>query len=380
MGIIFWTSLSLLIYTYFGYLILLFLFSKLKSNPATKSNFVPKVSFLIAAYNEEKAIEQKILNTLDLNYPKEKIEIIVASDGSTDKTNDIVAKFIEKGVKLIANSKQRGKTYAQTDAVSKANGEIIIFSDATTDYDKHAIKYLVQPFADENVGCVAGRLRFKNLHEEINAEKKYEKNIYMIYEELVKHKESEIWSTLGVNGCIFAMRKSLYTPLPPGVIDDFGLPLKTIEKGFRVIYESRAIGYEEPPTSFSMEFQRKIRTTILGLTGFITMKTLLNPFKFGLISIQMISHKFLRWVGSFLLIFLLISNFFLINISFLYWLSFHIQIAFYGLALLNIVTKRKIKNKFLTIPYYFIMINLSAFIGVIKFVMGNRNIMWKTVR
>jgi len=392
---LFWTSLILLIYTYFGYLILLSVISGFKKQKiAVYGKHTPRASFIIAAYNEERTIKEKIEATLRLDYPKDKLEIIVASDASSDKTDEIVRDYAGQGVKLIRNDTRGGKTVAQNLAVKEAEGEVLIFSDATTVYKKDALRKLVRHFSDELVGCVGGEEVFKRSvyggrltvdgKEKSSVDEKditEEASFFWTYETLLRRKESEISTMIGVSGCIFAIRKELYEELDDGLIEDFTLPLKVISKGYKVVCEEEAIAYERSADDTGTELARKTRIVTGGMNVVLNMKHLLNPFKYPFTSFALVSHKILRWLSPFFMIALFLSSLYLMEENRLYFAAYVLQLIFYLTGLLGNFTKESSVNpKPVRIIYHFCVMNLAAIFGLVKFLQGERKTIWETVR
>jgi cellulose synthase/poly-beta-1,6-N-acetylglucosamine synthase-like glycosyltransferase len=341
-------------------------------------NDLPRVSVVIAAYNEERSIGQKIENTLGLDYPKELMEIIVASDCSSDKTDEIARNYGDRGVKLSRMKERSGKTAAQNEAAKIAGGEILLFSDATTIYDRNAIKKIVPNFADSAVGCVGGRLIFHQHSEEKRVLP--QKNLYELLEQYIRTEETRIWTTFGIDGCIYAVRKELYKPLDRNLTSDFVIPLMIIRDGYRVVFERHALAHEELPPFKGYELKRKIRTVRVGLTGMFAMRKLLNPLRYGFwIPFGLISHKVFRWLSPFFLMGLALTNFFLLK-EFPYNVFFGIQVLFYGLAAAGVVLNDKLSSKIVSLPLYFCLLNMAAVFCFIEFIKGKRTEIWDTAR
>ena len=208
--IVFWLATAALFYTYFGYPLFVYLYSLAFPKSIAKSDFEPTVTILITAYNEEKAIRSKLENTFQIEYPKDKLEILVASDGSSDRTDEIVKEFAGQSVKLFRQEGRKGKTYTQNKAVEKATGEIIIFSDATTDYQPNVLREILPNFADETIGCVAGKLIYV---DEAETDVGKGAKSYWNYETFIKESESRACSLIGASGCLYSVRKSAYQPM-----------------------------------------------------------------------------------------------------------------------------------------------------------------------
>lgn len=374
MKAIFWLSLVSIIYTYIGYLAVLYIFSLFKGRKALPGgDYYPSVSFIIAAYNEEKGIGKKLEDSIRLDYPKDKLEIIVASDASTDRTDEIVNSFSDKGVKLVRQGTRKGKTLAQNLAVSLAKSEILVFSDATTIYKADAIRKLVRHFEDFNIGCVGGEEHFIKSDNEISEEAGF----FWKYETLIRRKESDFNTMIGVSGCIFAIRRELYEPLEGTLIEDFALPLQVASKGFKVIYDAEAVGYERAAKDTKAELSRKARIVSGGINVVFMMKRLLNPLKYPILSFQIISHKILRWLSPIFMITLFISNMFLLRDGIGFLIIGAGQISFYMFAFAGYIFKAP---AILRLVYHFSVINLAAIIGMARFLKGDKKVLWETVR
>lgn len=373
---VFWLFIFIIFYAYFGYPMLLFIISLFINNCVRKKEITPYVTFLITAFNEEKSIKIKLENTLSLEYPSDKLEIIVASDGSTDETDDIVKDYFKEKVKLIRVEGRLGKTESQNRAVKIAQGEIIVFSDADSIYNSDALRKLVRNFIDTNVGVVAGKTNYITNKNTLGIGTK----IFWTYELLIKQAQSKLKTLTGVSGCIYALRKDLYVPLSADIISDLVEPLKIIEKGFRVVYEPEAVAYEKTRETSASEFTMRIRVISRGMRGLLNMRKLLNPFKYGLISFQIFSHKIIRWFVFFFMVGLFICNLFLLEKKF-YFGFFIGQLIFYALALLGLLFDlRGRRIKIFTIPLYFCVINFASFIALFKLAKGTNTITWDTER
>jgi cellulose synthase/poly-beta-1,6-N-acetylglucosamine synthase-like glycosyltransferase len=371
----------LILYTYAGYPLLLALLSVLKRRKIKDigANFseTPNVSFIITAYNEERAIREKILATLELDYPEEKIEIIVASDGSTDRTEEITHSFSFRKVKLISVSGRKGKTEAQNAAVLQAAGDILVFSDATSVYEKDAIRELVRVFNDPEVGCVGGQLKYRADGD--SASSKGGKT-YWKYERWIKENESEIDSLIGVSGAIYAVRKSIYTPIPPDQISDFVIALQTVEYGYRVAYASRAICTETTLRKAGNEFGMRVRVALRSFRALWYKRAIFNPFRYGFYSIQLISHKFFRYLIPQMLIVLVLFNALLLD-NVVYRYFFGLQIGFYSLAITGrILDSKGYSLRPASMAYYFCLINIASLLAFLKFMAGEKVITWEPVR
>lgn len=373
----FWVLIALIFYTYFGYPLILLIIAKFKNGNIRKEEVWPTVSIIISAHNEEKSIKDKLENTLNLDYPKDKLEIIVASDGSIDQTDNIVNSFRDSRIKLISFKERKGKTAVQNEAVKSAKGEIILFSDATTNYDPQLLKNIVRNFSDTNVGAVGGELVYMDRNKSLIGE---ESGFYWKYEKFLKKKESRITSLIGVSGCCYALRKDLYKPIRPDLISDFVIAQMIYKDGKKVIYEPDAVSYEDANSSSKDEFKMRVRVAVRTLFGICYMKSLLNPFKYGFYSLQLISHKILRYMVPVFLVILLLLNI-AINThtnTLIYKVSLYLQLIFYFTALLGFILRNR-KNPF-QISYYFCLTNFALLIGMLRFLSGERKVLWKPLR
>jgi len=374
---IFWFSLAAMLYVYSGYPILLAVISGFFRRKQPQPGYAPFLSILIAAYNEESGIRRKLEQTLALDYPADKLEIIVLSDGSTDRTDEIVRSFADPRVQLLHVSGRKGKTNAQNEGVKIARGEVLIFSDATTIYHPQALLHLASNYADPKVGAASGRYQY------FDPEGKSPTGLGTVafwnYENAIKMFQSRIRTISGCCGCIYSVRRDAYTPLAPEVISDLVQPLHVIRKGYRVVFEDRALAYEETTQSTSEEFSMRVRVVTRGIRGLLSVSELLLPWKFGWVSFQLWSHKALRWLVPFFLILFLASNLFLWRRPFYQW-TLAAQLIFYGSTLLSLLFPLQRVWKPLGIPLYFCTLNAAAFCSVIEVLRGKKYVVWETVR
>lgn len=373
--------LILIFYTYFGYMILVLVLGKIRNKRVQKSGIRPKVALMIAAYNEEAGIEEKLENSLKLTYPKDLLRIIVVSDGSTDKTDEIVKSFNDRGVELIRVEGRVGKTEARNQAVSKVEEEIIVFSDGTTVFEPNAIEMLVRNFADPEVGMVSGHLKYQDKGD---TKMGAGQTLYWRYECAIKRAQTYMGSLTGSLGCMSAFRRAYYTSLPANIIEDFTEPLMFVQKGFRVVFEEEAVCYEETTTKTQSEWQMRVRVIRGGMTGMLYAKKILNPFKYPVAALQLISHKILRWLIPVFGVLLFIVTCLGVGLgeesSFL-GILFILQVAFYLTALCALVFEQLgIHNKILGIPLYFIVVNSAALVALIKTITSSLEATWETER
>lgn len=372
-------NLFLIIHSYVFYYFVLFLIPKRKSMTENKSDFRPSISILISAFNEEKVIRQRVENLLALDYPKEKMEILIGSDCSSDQTNSIVEEYSGKGVELLAFTERRGKASVLNDLVSRAKNEILIFSDANTFYDKDVVKNFVRHFSDKSIGGVCGYLQLRASNE--NSGGKGE-SFYWEYENRIKELEGNIHTTFGATGAIYSIRKSLFKPLPTqkAIMDDFLIPMRVVELGFRIIYDKSVFAWEEATDSAMKEFQRKIRIGAANFNCLPDIIHLLNP-KYGFIAFGLFSHKIIRWFVPFFLIILFISSFILSTTLQFYYYTFLIELVFLLFAFIGLLLdKIKLPFKLFTMPYYFLLANLGLFLGFFRFLFGTQKAAWNATR
>jgi glycosyltransferase involved in cell wall biosynthesis len=370
--IVFWLSVFLVFWTYVGYYLLLKLLSVLVVRETERVDITPGVSIVITAYNEQKKISRKLEECLSLDYPKDQLEIIVASDGSTDGTNSIVQSFETMGVQLIAVPERRGKHYAQEQAIGTARHGIIVLTDATTSLRSDSIRKIVRSFADQSIGCVSGMDVVASSTEAPQGE-----GVYVRYEMSLRSLESRVCSLIGVSGSFFAVRKELCNTWFADMSSDFFVPIVSYMNGKRAILDSEAIGEYELVKNPEREFHRKVRTVVHGLAVLIRLASVMNPFRYGLFSFQMISHKLLRWLVPFLLILMLATNLLLLSSGLIYVLLLFAQASFCIAALAAYLFKFLERNAVFKIPFFFVMVNLSILVAWIRYLTGERYVTWE---
>jgi len=375
--VLFWVSSAVLFYVYAGYPFLLAAIAMFVPRRRPEADFTPRLSILIAAYNEQTGIRRKIEQTLALDYPCDLIEILVLSDGSTDQTDAIVESFGDPRVRLLQVSGRKGKTNAQNEGVKTARGDVLIFSDATTIYHPQALRYLASNYADPKVGAVSGRYQY--FDPAGRSPMGLGTIAFWNYENFMKVMQSRIRTISGCCGCIYSVRREAYTHLAPDVISDLVQPLHAIRQGYRVVFEERALAYEETTQSTSEEFSMRVRVVTRGIRGLLSVPTLLMPWRFGWVSFQLWSHKILRWLVPFFLLILLGSNLFLWQYSF-HRLFLEAQGVFYAITLFGLLLPIQRLWKPLGIPLYFCTLNAAAFFSVIEVLRGKKYVVWETVR
>ncbi len=378
---IFLISLSIVLYTYVGYGLIIYILAKVspykKRSTSLSNSFEPSVTLIIAAYNEEHYIEQKIRNSLSLNYPADKLKIWFVTDGSTDKTSDIIKGF--DSVKLFHQPERLGKIHAVNRIMKFVETQFVIFCDANTDLNADAIKNIIRHYQDDKVGGVAGEKRiFKNAED--NASGSGE-GMYWKYESFLKKKDAEVYSVVGAAGELFSIRTELYEePEKDIIIEDFYISLRIVAKGFRFMYEPDAYAIETASASVAEEWKRKVRICAGAFQAMIKLRYLLNPFRYGMLSFQYVSHRVLRWtLAPLSLLLILMSNLYLaINAQPIYLLILAAQILFYLIAYLGYrYQDRKISIKGFFVPYYFVVMNLSVYAGLLRFMRGKQSVVWE---
>ena len=376
--IIFGLAIGALFYIYFGYPILVYLISLVFPKTVQKKDLEPKVTILITAYNEEKDIRSKLENTLQIEYPKEKLEILVASDGSDDRTDEIVGEFADRGVRLFHQPGRKGKTYTQNKAVEQATGEIILFSDATTNYQSDVLQRVLPNFGDPEVGCVAGKLIYL---DKANSDIGKGAKGYWNYETFIKESESRACSLIGASGCLYAVRKSVYQPMYPEACSDFLICTIVYQQGLRSVFESTAICTEETNQRTDKEMRMRVRVISQTFTDLWRNRSMMNPFKSGFYAIELISHKLLRYSVPLFLLLLLLTSGFLAFSSFIFTVILAVQVVLYLLALVAwMLEKRGVRLGFLAIPLYFVLTNFASVIGFYKFITGENYATWEPIR
>jgi cellulose synthase/poly-beta-1,6-N-acetylglucosamine synthase-like glycosyltransferase len=369
--ILFWTLFFIVFYTYLGYGLLLSIVAKIKEifYPGKKSELyeinLPEVTLLIAAYNEEQIIPQKMENTLNLNYPKELLKIVWVTDGSNDKTNEYLSNYPE--VTILHEALRKGKTAAINRAMNFITTPVVVFTDANTILNNDAIIEIVKPFEDSMVGCVAGE---KRVSADDRESASGGEGIYWKYESLLKSYDSRLFSVVGAAGELYAIRREHFLPLRPDtLLDDFQLSLSIANNGFPTKYCKGAFATESGSLNIDEERKRKIRIAAGGIQAIIRMPRLLNFFKHPILTFQYFSHRVLRWsITPIALLMLIPANLFLAfaSESAVYSVLLFAQIFFYiGGFAGYILRNNKIRLKILFVPYYFLFMNFSVFAGVI---------------
>jgi cellulose synthase/poly-beta-1,6-N-acetylglucosamine synthase-like glycosyltransferase len=371
MEIVFAASIFLVFFAYFGYPLTLVILRSIKRNTVAKAPYIPPASLIIAACNEEKRIRDKLDNTLSLEYPREKLQIIIASDGSCDKTNEIVRSYATHGIELLDFPERRGKESAQKDAILKATGEVIVFSDVATRIAPEGLKEIIANFADPSVGCVSSVDRVIGRDDKPCGE-----GFYVHYEMWLRHLESQVFSLVGLSGSFFAARREVCRDFSGEMQSDFRTVLNSVRLGLRGVSDPGSIGYYRDIADTKREFERKIRTVLRGLTVFFHNLEFLNIFRYGLFSYLYFCHKLLRWLVPVFLITAITANVLLSFYSAGYLVLFFFQLLFYGFAAGVWAQKLPSSCVVFKIPFYFVTVNAAILVAWWRFLRGRRMVMW----
>ncbi|MCF0068948.1 glycosyltransferase family 2 protein [Dyadobacter sp. CY261] len=386
MKILFWLSLFIVFYTFLGYGILLYVLVRIRRAfkgkrlaPGLDQDF-PTLTLVIAAYNEESIIEEKIANTLGLSYPAEKLKLVFVTDGSSDRTPELVARYPQ--IKLMHTPLRSGKILAMHRAMDEVDTEVVVFTDANTFMNKDALLLIARHYADSRVGAVSGE---KRVMQDALSDATAGEGFYWKYESTLKKWDSELYSVVGAAGELFSVRRSLYRSVQPDtILDDFMISMQIAEKGYRIVYEPDAYASELSSENIKEELKRKVRIAAGGIQSILRLKKLMNPFHDPLLSFQYISHRVLRWtVTPFMMILALVLNIVIVARSggVLYQLLLLGQVVFYVLALSGWVLERqKIKVKALFVPYYFCMMNYAVLAGIKRYLKGSQSAAWEKAK
>jgi glycosyltransferase involved in cell wall biosynthesis len=369
--IIFWSAVGFVGYAYLGYPLLLMLLGVVRNRPVEKGPYRPTVSFIITAYNEEKRIREKLLNTLQQDYPRESFDVVVASDCSTDGTDDLVRSFSSSGVRLLRLNTKGGKEAAQKQAVESTTGEILVFSDTATVLEPTAITKIVRNFSDPTVGCVSSVDRFIDTDGTASGE-----GAYVRYEMFLRNLETRVNTLVGLSGSFFAARRSVCRGWAPDLQSDFNTLLNSVRSNLRGVADPECVGFYKNLSDQKKEYDRKVRTIVRGISVFMRSLSLLNPFRYHLFAWQLFSHKLCRWLVPFAMIAALATNVVLAPASLFFQGTLAGQVAFYAVALACLTTQRLPSFGMLRLPSFFVMVNLSILDAWIRYFRGERIVSW----
>jgi glycosyltransferase involved in cell wall biosynthesis len=368
---LFWIGLFGVLYSYFLYpLVLLLMPRRRESLPV--SGPLPRMSLILTAYNEAHQIRVKLDNSLALEYPAERLEILVASDASDDGTDDIVAEYAGRGVRLVRAEERRGKEWAQLLAARAATGEILVFSDIATMIAADALLQLAADFSDPNIGAVSSEDRFIADDGQVVGE-----GLYVRYEMWLRRLESGVSGLVGLSGSFFAARRSVCERWDVAAPSDFNTALNCVRMGYIAISDPKLLGYYSAIQDESREYQRKLRTVLRGITGMMRQPGVLNPLRFGFFSVQVFSHKLMRWLVPWFLLLLLVASASLAGEHWFYSLALIGQIAFYLLVIGGAVSTRLRRHALVKVPYFFMQVNIAIAHACIAFLRGQRITTWQ---
>jgi cellulose synthase/poly-beta-1,6-N-acetylglucosamine synthase-like glycosyltransferase len=371
LGVAIFLSFLMVIYAYAGYPLLLSVFARLRSLEVERSDVLLPVTFIITAHNEERQIEEKLENTLALEYPRDQLQILVASDGSTDRTDQIVAGYGARGVHLVPVKERLGKENAQREAIARARNEILVFSDAGTRLDPDGLRKIVRSFSDPTVGCVSSEDRVVSREGKVEGE-----GAYVRYEMALRRLESRAGSLVGLSGSLFAARREVCQDWAIDLPSDFNTVAASVRRGLRGVCDPEALGYYLAVPSQGREFRRKVRTALRGMAAFFANRDLWNPFRYGLFSWQIASHKLLRWMVPFWLVFALVVTIVgAISLSSMRWLLLA-QAVGYGIAGTGIAFPRLQGNSIIRLLAFFVLVNAAIGVAWCKLFRGQRAVTW----
>ncbi|HAG15731.1 MAG TPA: glycosyl transferase [Bacteroidales bacterium] len=390
--IIFWIFLFIIFYTYVGYGILLYFLVRLKRvfkrkpNRKVEENYEPEVTLFVAAYNEKDYVDEKVANSFSLEYPQEKVTQVWITDGSNDGTPELLRKYADKGVQVYHEDARGGKIGAMNRGMAFVSSPIVIFSDGNTNLGHESIRRIVNLFKDPKVGCVSGE---KRIYQKDKDSAAGTEGIYWKYESTLKKWDAELYSVVGAAGELFAIRTELFEHVEKDtLLDDMIISLRVAMKGFTIQYDPEAYAIETASANVKEELKRKVRISAGGFQSIVRLLPIFNIFKYGLLSFQFISHRVLRWTLAPLgLLLILILNGIIsynegfINPESLFAYFFWGQVLFYVAALSGwFLENHQIKIKILFVPYYFFIMNLSVFMGLKRYIMGNQSVKWERAK
>jgi len=364
-------SVSLIFFAYFGYPMTLLLVGWVRGRDVNRAMVIPSVTFIVTVHNEERRIKDKLDNTLSLDYPKEKLQVLVASDGSSDRTNEIVRGYRDQGTELLDMPDRRGKENAQKEAVKSATGDIIVFSDVATAMEIGGLRQLVSNFDDPTVGCVSSEDRLLRKDGKPSGE-----GLYVRYEMWLRRLESRANSLVGLSGSLFSARKGVCANFSGEMQSDFRTVLNSVKMGLRGVSDPLVVGLYQDTADQEREWDRKIRTVVRGLTVLFRHLELLNVFQYGLFSYQLFCHKLLRWSVPFFLILALVANLVLIHSSFIYSILLLLQLSLYVFGILGLLIPKTQYMIPIRIPMYFLGVNASILFAWWRYLRGQRIVTW----
>ncbi|HYQ56585.1 MAG TPA: glycosyltransferase family 2 protein [Draconibacterium sp.] len=388
LSVLFWVLLVILLYTYIGYALMLWFLVTVKkvftphSEKEITPEYEPDVCLFVTAYNEKDYIEQKVKNSFLLDYPNEKIQYLWITDGSNDGSPEMLKQY-EK-LEVYHQAERMGKMHAMNRGMKFVKAPVVIFSDSNTVLGRNSIREIVQCLSNSRVGCVAGEKRIIQRNEEAAAGAG--EGLYWKMESWIKQKDWELNSAVGAAGELFAIRTELFEDVETDtLLDDFIISLRIAQKGYKIAYAPNAYAEETASINVKEELKRKVRIAAGGIQTIMRLKSLINPFKYGILSWQYFSHKVLRWAFAppalllfFVVSFLCVVNYNLWSLNHFYAIIFYMQVVCYFAAGLGwYFENRRLRLKVLFVPYYFIMINYAAVLGIFRYINGRQSVNWE---
>lgn len=371
---LFWVSVGLIVYAYAGYPLLLLMLASFRSRAVGAAAITPSVTLVITVRNEARRIASKLDNTLRLDYPNDRLAVIVASDASTDATHDIVAAYAAHGVRLIVSPTRGGKELAQLAAIEASSAEIVVFSDVATHLESDALRCIVSSFADPSVGCVSSEDRIIADDGTVSGE-----GAYVRYEMFLRALETRVGSVVGLSGSFFAARREVCRLWQVDIPSDFTTLLSALRLGLRGVSDPMSIGYYRDLADGRLEYARKVRTIVRGMSAFLRHLEILNPFRFGLSSWQLFSHKLCRWLVPFALMMALASGAVLAPRSTVYTAFTALQLLAYGIAGVSLLLRRP-PSGLPRILTFFVVANASILHAWVNVALGRQFVTWEPSR
>ena len=373
--VVFWLCACVIAYVYAGYPVMVRLLARFVGRGVVRAPIRPRVTVVIAAYNEARGIRAKLVNVSSLDYSPELVDVIVASDASSDGTDEIVTAFDPSRVRLIRVEGRQGKTACQNIAMQGATGEIVVFTDATTRIAAQALNALTANFADPAVGCVAGSLVYETASRNPTGEGGA---AYWSYELNLRRAESALGSLVGVSGCLYAVRRSAYRPIAPELISDFVIALHLHEQGLRTVLEPAAVCFEETLAHAGQELSMRVRVAVRSINALVAERRLLNPLRYGRFAWQLWSHKVLRYASP-LFWFAALGTSLALAANPLYVTLFALQIVLIAAGIAGFLLQAR-RPGLLTKPYYFLLTNVASLLAILRYLKGERIVAWKPIR
>ena len=372
--VVFVVCAAMTVYVYFGYPSLIWVLARVRPREVRRTDVTPSATLIVPLFNEEQVVDRKIRNSLALDYPRELLEVILVSDGSTDATEEICRRYEDATVRLLALPRG-GKAAALNAAAAVARGEVLVLTDANVDLAPDALRTLARSFADPAVGGVSGKKKYFVRSGTDTTEQG--ENLYWRYDQWQKERESAIGSIFAADGTLYAVRRSLYVPIAdPAQADDIAISTRVVLQGYRLIFDPAAVAWEEAPSEGTAELRRKIRVTNHSVRALLNLGSAL--WTSGFYSVELLSHKLFRHLIPFFLVALLLASVWLARGSALFRVALAMQLAFYLLAAAGALLRhhRSGTRKMFSVPYYFCLVNVAAFLGVISIARGSRVRAW----